>query len=64
AVFPFGDELHYSDLRLDLTRVAIAAELRAYARSHGFADVEVTPIRAGIEDAFMALMDTTGSAAA
>ncbi|MGH7464384.1 MAG: ABC transporter ATP-binding protein [Longimicrobiales bacterium] len=64
AVFPFGDELHYSDVRLDLTPVAIVAELRAYARNRGFADVEVTPISAGIEDAFMALMDTTGGAAA
>jgi hypothetical protein len=35
---------------------AIAAEVRAALRSQGFGDAEVTAIRPGIEDTFMALM--------
>lgn len=56
STFPFGEELHYSDERSDMAPAAIAAEVRAYLRSHGFADAEVAPIRPGIEDTFMALM--------
>jgi ABC-type multidrug transport system ATPase subunit len=63
SAFPFGDELHYSDTRRDLAPVAIAGEIRAYLQSKGFADAEVTPIRPGIEDAFMALMGTPQEAA-
>lgn len=63
SAFPFGDELHYSDARLDLAPAAIAGELRAYLQSKGFADAEVTPMRPGIEDAFMALMGTSQGAA-
>jgi ABC-type multidrug transport system ATPase subunit len=57
SVFPFGDELHYSDGRTDMAADRIAAELRAYLRERGFTDADVSPIDAGIEDAFMALMD-------
>jgi ABC-type multidrug transport system ATPase subunit len=56
SVFPFGDRLHYADVRTDLDPDAIAAEVRAALRSQGFGDAEVTPIGPGIEDTFMALM--------
>ena len=56
SAFPFGDRLHYGDVRTDLDPDAIAAEVRAALRSQGFVDAEVTPIRPGIEDTFMALM--------
>ena len=63
SAFPFGAELHYSDSRSQMAPEAIAEELRAYLRGKGFADAEVTPIRPGIEDAFMALMGTPAAAA-
>lgn len=56
SVFPFGDELHYSDVRDDLAPEHIAAELRSFLHDGNFADAEVTAIEPGIEDAFMALM--------
>jgi ABC-type multidrug transport system ATPase subunit len=56
SAFPFGDELHYSDVRSDADPGTIAAEVRDWLRSGGFGDAVVTPIRAGIEDTFMALM--------
>ncbi|MFN2566459.1 MAG: ABC transporter ATP-binding protein [Gemmatimonadaceae bacterium] len=56
SVYPFGDELHYSDARASLTADRIASDLRQYLHARGFTDAEAAPIRAGIEDAFMALM--------
>ena len=62
--FPFGEELHYSDARVDMPAAAIAAEVRAYLEAHGFADARVEPIRPGIEDTFMALMGAPPDVAA
>jgi ABC-2 type transport system ATP-binding protein len=56
SAFPFGDELHYSDVRPGISPAANADELRAYLRSKGLVDAEVRSIRPGIEDTFMALM--------
>ncbi|HEX2189548.1 MAG TPA: ABC transporter ATP-binding protein [Longimicrobiaceae bacterium] len=56
SVQPFGEELHYTDARAGRDPRAIAAELRAVLEARGFGGVEASPIRAGIEDAFMALM--------
>lgn len=56
SALPFGDELHYSDDREGLSTEQIAAAVRAYLRERGFADVTVTGIQPGIEDAFIALM--------
>lgn len=56
SVYPFGAELHYSDARDDATPDHVAREVRSYLQSAGFADADVRPIPAGIEDAFMALM--------
>jgi ABC-type multidrug transport system ATPase subunit len=58
SVFPFGDTVHHGDRRVDMLPPAIADDLRAFAQRHGFADVQVTAIAPGIEDAFMALMGT------
>lgn len=55
-VFPFGDALHYTDARTDLDAEAVRREVSAYLSGEGFEEVEVEPIGAGIEDAFMALM--------
>lgn len=56
AVYPFGSELHYTDDRAGLDVRQVASELRAYMGAHAFSGVDVRPIAAGIEDAFMELM--------
>jgi ABC-2 type transport system ATP-binding protein len=56
SVLPFGEELHYGDLRAELAPERIAEELKALLAANGFGSVEVAPIRPGIEDAFIALM--------
>jgi ABC-2 type transport system ATP-binding protein len=56
AVFPFGAEIHYTDARRDASPAEVERELRDYLAGAGFGSVEVAPIRAGIEDSFMALM--------
>ena len=52
TVYPFGESLHYTDARPTTDPDA----LRRYLHEQGLTDAEVHPIRAGIEDAFMALM--------
>lgn len=64
SVFPFGDELHYSDARAGMPAESIAGEVRAYLASKGLTGVEVRPIAPGIEDTFMALMGAPPEAAA
>jgi ABC-type multidrug transport system ATPase subunit len=56
GVYPFGEELHYSDRRTDHDPLVIADELRAHLASQAMADVTVRPARPGIEDTFIALM--------
>jgi len=56
SVYPFGDEVHYSDARTARAMDDIVAELRTYLAGSGFTDVRVKPIAAGVEDAFMELM--------
>lgn len=58
SVYPFGEMLHYTDAREGVHPAAVAAEVRGYLEAEGFRDVKVTPIGAGIEDSFMALMRT------
>jgi hypothetical protein len=64
SVFPFGDELHYSDSRTDVDPDAIASEVQSFLRSKGFTDAAVKPIDPGIEDTFMALMGAPEPSAA
>jgi ABC-type multidrug transport system ATPase subunit len=56
SVFPFGDDLHYSDARAGLPADEVARETEAWLIAEGFADARVEPIVAGVEDTFMALM--------
>jgi ABC-type multidrug transport system ATPase subunit len=58
SVYPFGDALHYGDARVELEGRDIATELREYLALHGVPDATVAPIRPGVEDTFMALMNT------
>jgi len=64
SVYPFGDELHYTDAREGAPPSEVAADIAAYLAREGFADAEVAPVRAGIEDSFMALMGAPEQAAA
>jgi ABC-type multidrug transport system ATPase subunit len=64
SVFPFGDELHYSDSRPGADADAVASEVQSILRERGFADAEVARIEPGIEDTFMALMGAPEAAAA
>jgi len=56
TVFPFGETLHYTDLRRDVGTEQAIRDLRAFLESHGFQDLRVSPIPATVEDSFMALM--------
>jgi ABC-2 type transport system ATP-binding protein len=56
SVYPFGEDLHYSDARSGVTPQAVADELRGYLAGKPLTDVRVAPIDAGVEDAFMELM--------
>lgn len=56
SVYPFGDNLHYSDSRTDAGADAIAAEIRSFLATQNVSGVRVEPIAPNIEDAFMQLM--------
>lgn len=64
SVYLFGDELHYTDARAGFPAERIANELRDYLAQHGHPDAATEPIKAGIEDSFMALMGTAPAATA
>ncbi len=53
AVYPFGDTIHYVDARKGAPLPAIAAELRAFLVSRGFADAQVETATPTVEDAFI-----------
>ena len=60
SVYPFGEELHYADRRRGRGVESIATDVAAHLRTHGYADADARPIRATIEDSFMALMGRGG----
>jgi len=53
AVWPFGAVVHFTDSRADADPHVVAGELHDYCTAAGVGDVDVYPIAAGIEDAFM-----------
>jgi ABC-2 type transport system ATP-binding protein len=59
SVYPFGDVLHYTDARVDVSSDQIAREIRIFLESKRVADVAATPIAATVEDVFMARMTAT-----
>lgn len=59
SVYPFGEEVHFTDRRPDADPAALAVALAERLRAAGLADARVRPIRAGIEDVFMARMTET-----
>jgi ABC-type multidrug transport system ATPase subunit len=56
TVYPFGDTIHYVDARQGEPAAALAAELRAFLVSRGFADAQVEPAPPTVEDVFIARM--------
>jgi ABC-2 type transport system ATP-binding protein len=62
SVKPFGDTLHYSDVRAGLAGDTVITEVLAWVRARGIAEAWMTPIAPGIEDAFMALMGDEAAA--
>jgi ABC-2 type transport system ATP-binding protein len=56
AVYPFGDTLHYVDVRAGEPLESIVQEVEAFLASRGFADARVTPTPATVEDSFIARM--------
>jgi ABC-2 type transport system ATP-binding protein len=64
SVFPFGDELHYTDDREGAAADEVARDVAAYLAREGFSEARVEPVAAGIEDSFMALMGAPEGAAA
>ena len=63
SVFLFGETLHYTDDRTEMSPDDIAREVHEYLAANGSADATVEPIAAGIEDSFMALMGAPAAAA-
>ncbi len=59
SVQPFGETFHYADRRPS----ADPDDLRAYLSENGVADALVRPIEPTVEDAFIALLSETGTAA-
>ncbi len=53
AVWPFGEVMHYTDLRPAAETDVIVADLQGAARAAGVSDIQIAPTPATIEDAFM-----------
>lgn len=64
SAYPFGDVVHFSDLRADLAADALVAELESFLVSQGLSDARVSRTRPGIEDAFIELMGSGAETAA
>ena len=56
AVFPFGEDLHYTDARPHMNPGDIVREVTNWLADAGFDDVQARPIAADVEDVFMAMM--------
>ena len=56
SVFPFGETLHYADARVDMTPDHVAADVRSFLATSGFADAVVERTTPTVEDSFIARM--------
>lgn len=63
SVYPFGESMHYTDDRRELSPEALAGDVTAYLDAHALPGAEVHVERPTIEDAFMALMGAPDVAA-
>ena len=56
SVYPFGESMHYTDDRRELSPDALVGDVAAYLDAHALPGADVHVERPTIEDAFMALM--------
>ena len=63
SVLPFGDVIHYTDERADVSPDILIGELQPLLRSKGIGDAEITPIAPTVEDVFIARMGAPEGAA-
>ncbi len=62
TAYPFGETIHFTDKRTDVSAAVQQAELRAFLESRGFGNLTVEPTAPTVEDAFMARMGGEPSA--
>jgi len=56
TAYPFGETIHFTDKRTDVSVESLQAELRTFLESRGFRDLDVKPTPPTVEDTFMARM--------
>jgi ABC-type multidrug transport system ATPase subunit len=56
TIYPFGERLHFTDARPDVTAGDAAQELQAFLAENGIDEARIAPIDAGVEDVFMQRM--------
>lgn len=56
TIYPFGERLHFTDARPDVTAGDAAQELQAFLAKNGIDEARIAPIDAGVEDVFMQRM--------
>ena len=64
TVYPFGEVLHYTDARAELSADVVSREVAAFLESRGLTSVSAAAIPASIEDSFMAYLGTPEEAPA
>ena len=60
SVYPFGDSIHYTDKRENINGQEIEA-IHTYLAAKQLNNIEIKPIKPGIEDCFIYLMQTNGN---
>lgn len=61
SVFPFGETVHYTDERPDVSPADLVGEIRDFLTRQGLEQVSVKPAAPTIEDSFMDLMTAGGA---
>jgi ABC-2 type transport system ATP-binding protein len=61
TVYPFGEALHYTDLRRDAPVEQLQRELQAFLETRGFKSIRIDVAAPTVEDTFMARMGTSGT---
>jgi len=60
TVYPFGEDLHYTDARSDAGDADISREVAAFLAARGFEAERIEAISPGVEDTFIARMTAAG----